>query len=473
MLWQWIVAMRFPLHQRLAETVPPGAAENSPPFQRVGGNRQEELVPPGTAENSPPFPTVGPKSPAELVPSGTEETSPRVENWAPHQCSRPGVTLLKPLKGADEFTPSCVASWFAQHYAGPIQILFGVASAEDPVIEIVRKLISQNPQIDAQLIVCGPLAGTNAKVSKLIQLEKLAKHDLLVISDADVLVPPDLLANIVPTFPAGHAICNMQYALDALSSEALAKEDPRYPAPRPSPLSPRPSPGLVNCFYSLANPSTMAMQWEAIAINVDFWSQVLQAQSIKPIDFALGAVMATTRQQLQAIGGFDAIKNCLADDYQLGHRIAKHGGRIELSTVPVECYSGPMSWRAVWKHQLRWARTIRVSQPAPYFFSILSNPTLWPLICAAVLRNRWATAFAAIALLLRALAAMVLEWRLTRKTAKWESAWLVLAKDLLQVAIWAGAFLGNTIEWRGERMRLLPDGDLVNVSRMDSAKKNL
>ena len=122
------------------------------------------------------------------------------------------------------------------------------------------------------------------------------------------------------------------------------------------------------------------MQWEAIAINADFWSQVLQSRSLKPLDFALGAVMATRRQHLQEIGGFAGLVDCLADDYQLGNRIARRGHSIALSPVVVECWSAPMGWAEVWKHQLRWARTIRVCQPAPYFFSLLSNATLWPLL---------------------------------------------------------------------------------------------
>ena len=181
-------------------------------------------------------------------------------------------------------------------------------------------------------------------------MKPLAKHDLLVISDADVRVPPDLLANLV-RLPARAALV------------------------RP--------PGLACCFYRLANPATLAMRWEAIAINADFWSQVLQSRSLKPIDFALGAVMALPRSRLEEIGGFKALADCLADDYQLGNRIARRGHPIVLCPVVVDCWSAPMGWAAVWKHQLRWARTIRVCQAAPYFFSILSNATLWPLVWVA------------------------------------------------------------------------------------------
>ena len=258
----------------------------------------------------------------------------------------PAISLLKPLKGCDATTAESLQSWFNQNYSGQTQILFGVADADDPVCKIVQEIIAKNPKCDAQLVVCEKLAGANAKVAKLAQLEKLAKHDLILVSDADVRVPPDFLANIVAP----------------LRDEKV---------------------GLVNCFYRLANPSTTAMRWEAVAINADFWSQVLQSQSLKPLDFALGAAMLVRREALAEIGGFPSLADCLADDYQLGHRIAKNGHRIALCPVVAECWDAPMNWRDVWKHQLRWARTIRVCQPLPYFFSILSNATLWPLLWLA------------------------------------------------------------------------------------------
>lgn len=358
-IWQWLVARRFPLHQRAA----------------IGS-------------------------------------------------AGPGITLLKPLKGCDAETEECLRSWMVQQYPGPVQVLFGVAVEADPVCALVRKLLREFPRVDAQLLVCGPLPGANLKVSKLVELERLAKHDLLVISDADVRVPPDLLANLV-----------------------LPLADPRV--------------GLVNCFYRLAAPSTPALQWEAMAINADFWSQVLQSQSLKPLDFALGAVMATRRGQLDEIGGFAALADCLADDYQLGKRIARRGHGIVLCPVVVECRSEPMGWAGVWKHQLRWARTIRVCQPLPYFFSILGNATLWPLLWLAAHPARPVLGLALGCWLVRIASALNLQGRLTEKPGRWRDAPLVLLKDVLQTALWCLAFLGNRIEWRGERLRLRPDGTVV------------
>ena len=205
------------------------------------------------------------------------------------------------------------------------------------------------------------------------------------------------------------------------------------------------------------------MQWEVIAVNADFWSQVLQSRSLKPIDFALGAVMAIRRQQLREIGGFDALVDCLADDYLLGNRIARRGYSIALSPVVVDCCSAPMGWASVWKHQLRWARTIRVCQPVPYFFSLLSNATLWPLLWLILQPAAPVCVFALCCWLTRIMTALNLEQRLTQGRILIALGWLVPVKDLLQTAIWLLAFLGNRVEWRGRQMRLRHDGTLERL----------
>jgi ceramide glucosyltransferase len=405
LLWQWLAARRFPLHQRAADT-----------------------------------------------------------SFAP------AVTLLKSLKGADPATEDCLRSWFTQEYRGEVQILFGVVSAEDPVCAIVKKLTQEFPNRDVHLGVFPALMGANAKVAKLAELEKLAKHDLLVISDADVRVPADFLANAVAPFKEGSTSSPPTADLATPGAHGVT----------------RPTVGLVNCFYRLANPSTLAMQWEAIAINADFWSQVLQSQTLKPLDFALGAVMLTRRAHLAEIGGFRSLADCLADDYQLGNRIARHGHRVVLSPIVVECWDPPMTWRAVWKHQLRWARTIRVCQPVPYFFSILSNAGFWAMVSFLVgmtgiratemysfheegmtvstyrIHTPAALMLGGFCIVMRIVIAMNLRSRLTRSSGTSDYFWLVPIKDLLQAAIWLCAFVGNKIEWRGQVYRLRRDGTLVN-----------
>ena len=342
----------------------------------------------------------------------------------------PAISLLKPLKGCDATTAESLESWFKQEYRGPMQILFGVADAADPVCSIVRELRQKYPSIDAQMIVCDLAGQANAKVAKLVRLEKLARHQLILISDADVRVSADFLANFVAP----------------LRDEKV---------------------GLVNCFYRLANPVNFAMRCEAVSVNADFWSQVLQSKSLGPLDFALGAAILLRRQSLAQIGGFGALANCLADDYQLGNRIFKHGHQIELCPVVVECWDAPMSWADVWKHQVRWARTIRVCQPLPYFCSILSNATLWALLWLVIsletTRSPGVPLIALILLLTRIAVAQKLQLYFTPGRRLISDAWLVPLKDLLQTVVWFAAFAGNTVEWRGRRMQLLRDGTLVEL----------
>jgi ceramide glucosyltransferase len=342
----------------------------------------------------------------------------------------PAITLLKPLKGCDATTAESLQSWFSQNYSGPTQILLGVADANDPVCQLVREIIAKNPNCDAQFVICEQLAGANAKVAQLARLEKLAKHELILVSDADVRVPPDFLASLVAP----------------LRDEKV---------------------GLVNCFYRLANPSTTAMRWEAIAINADFWSQVLQSQNLKPLDFALGAAILLQRKSLLEIGGFASLANCLADDYQLGNRIFKNGHRIALCPVVAECWDAPMNWRAVWKHQLRWARTIRVCQPLPYFFSILANAGfwsfLWLVVSLSATKSFCAPLTAAVFLLIRTGLAHNLQRRFTPERHLVSPFWLVPVKDLLQTAIWFCAFTGDAVEWRGRKMKLRRDGTLEEI----------
>jgi ceramide glucosyltransferase len=373
----------------------------------------------------------------------------------------PPISILKPLKSCDNTTFESLQSWLKQNYSGQTQILFGVADANDPVCKLVESLLQKNSECDANLLICAETPGANAKVFTLAQLEKSAKHDLILVGDADVRVPPDFLANIVASLNAGQA------SSAPSERESANVENKNYSAPA---LPVRQNEvGLVTCFYRLANPATTAMQWEAVAINADFWSQVLQSQTLKPLDFALGAAILLRRKNLEEIGGFSALTDCLADDYQLGHRIFKSGRQIALCPVVVECWDTPMDWGGVWRHQLRWARTIRVCQPLPYFFSILSNATVWPLLWLFISFSATKTFCApltAIAfLLIRIYLAQNLQRRFTPERKLVSPFWLVPVKDLLQAAIWFCAFAGNTVEWRGRKMKLRRDGTLIAENR--------
>jgi ceramide glucosyltransferase len=339
--------------------------------------------------------------------------------------SNPGVSILRPLKGCDVETERCLESWFQHAYDGDCEILFGVASEWDPVCDVVRRLINKHPTQKADLVICGPLLGANAKVSSLCHLLDRAEHEVVIISDQDVLVTPDFLSSLV------------------------------------APLHDK-NVGLVNCLYTLGNPVGLPMWIEAVAINSDFWSHVLQGNTIRRMDFALGAAMATTKTRLAQIGGFESLVDYLADDYQLGNRIANTGARVEICSTPVECRSEPQDAEEVWSHQLRWARTVRVCQPLPYFLSILSNATLWPLLAAMGHGPR------SIELLVTALVVRVMTAQMNYDQmvgqAGWKAGLLAPAKDLLQVPIWALAFFGNEISWRDQRFHVDRGGRLTPLA---------
>jgi ceramide glucosyltransferase len=274
-------------------------------------------------------------------------------------------------------------------------------------------------------VICPETHGANAKISTLIQLERQVTGQIVIVSDADVFAPPDLLCEIV----------------QPLADTSI---------------------GLVNCFYRLINTANFGMRWEAFAINADFWSQVLQAKSLKPLDFAMGAVMALPKKTLDAVGGFSALADYLADDYQLGNRVARSGQRILISSVIVECHSATLRWKDVWLHQTRWARTIRVSQPVPYFFSKLSNATFWPLLWMSFDPGLRSLGFGAFCIAVRMAEAFYCERKMTGRV-QISSLWMAPLKDLLQIAIWITAFTGNRITWRGRAFRVQRDGKLVEA----------
>ena len=338
----------------------------------------------------------------------------------------PAISILKPLKGCDAETEACLESWFRQEYPGEIQLLFGVTSPDDPVCGLVRRLISKYPKRETELVIASPVLGTNAKVSTLCYLATKARHEHLVVSDADVFIPTYFLPTLV---------------------QGLAQK----------------SVGIVNCLYIQAGTKTLPMRIEAVAGNADFWTHVLQAATLKPMDFALGAVMALRKEDLAGIGGFEVLLNYLADDFELGRRIASKGKSLEICTTPVECRAEQYGWKQMWQHQVRWGRTIRVCRPVAYFFSILGNGTVWPLLALTT-----ASSVGKIILLsmlaLRMLGAVSNYARLTGRR-EWWVAWVTPLQDIGQAAVWFVSFPGNKIVWRGEHYRVNTKGELRKLTQ--------
>lgn len=342
----------------------------------------------------------------------------------PVPAALPPVAVLKPVKGADAGTAEALETWFHQEYPGEVEVVFGTETADDPAVPILRELLARHPAVRARHVVCPERLGANRKVSNLIQMLRAARGDLVVVSDADVAAPPGLLAQL-----------------------AVPLADPGV--------------GIVHCLYRHADAPTPATRWEAFVVNADFWSQVLQNRTLGPLGYALGAALALRREDLRAQGGFEAVADYLADDHQLGRLTVASGRRTELCRLPVDCRVAPADWGTAWRHQLRWAITIRVCQPGPYFLSILANATAWPLLWIALAPSRASLAGGGALLLFRVAQGLSLEARFTGHPRRWPQAWLVPLKDLLQAALWLASFLRHQVIWRGIRFRVRPDGRLT------------
>jgi ceramide glucosyltransferase len=337
----------------------------------------------------------------------------------------PPVTVLKPLKGPGIDLYANLASFCRQDYP-TYQIVFGVEDPRDPAVAVVHQLRRDFPERDIALSVAS-MPGANRKVANLRHMMRHARHATLVMSDSDVRVRPDYLrAMVVP----------------------LA--DPKV--------------GLTTCLYRGAGRFGLPSVLESLFINTDFIPMVLAAQIVQRFEYAYGASIAVKREALDRIGGFAALADYLADDYHLGNQVAKAGYRLLLLPYVVETVLDSVSLRDVWRHLLRWARTYRVCQPVPWFFTIVTHTILWGVLAVVATRGSavgWGILAVALATRLGSLAAIM---RLLGERETMRYLWLVPAKDLFNSLMWAAAFLGREVEWSGQRFRVRRDGQMVPVA---------
>jgi len=328
----------------------------------------------------------------------------------------PPVSILKPLKGVDPGMWESFCTHCEQEYP-QYQLIFGVSDPSDPAIEIVRKLKAKYPHLPIELIMCDRVLGTNIKVSNLVQMLPAARYELLLVNDSDVRVPSDYLRKVIAPFA------------DA-------------------------SVGLVTCLYRGCAAPTLGSRLEALGIGTDFVPGVLSARFLeKGLHFGLGSTLAFRRRDLEAIGGFEALLDYLADDYELGRRIAANGKRIELSAATVVTFLPAYTLRQFFRHQLRWSRTIRDARRWGYAGLLFTFGLPWALamLLAAHLAP-WAGALFMLTLAARlatgAIAAVVVlrDFRIFHH----DGFRNILLRDLVAPIIWAAGLMGNRIHWRGD-----------------------
>ncbi len=361
------------------------------------------------------------------------------QRQAPRTSFAPGVSILKSLKGLDPGMVEAFRSHCRQSYAGEFELLFGVASLDDPAVAAVEQLQAEFPERAIRLVECPQRLGTNGKVSTLVQLAAQAQHDFLLINDSDITVSPRYLERVMCCF----------------ASPPLPHEDAEKMGQQAVPV------GLVTALYrGRAHGSLLRdglpSRLEALGIATDFMAGVLTSKMIEGgLHYGLGSTLAVRREALEKIGGFLPLVNHLADDYELGARVAQAGYRVELSAEVVETGVPAYGWRGFFSHQLRWLRTVRDARPWGYAGMIFTHGLAWAIVNVLVSGlspvSLW---LLGLSFFLRLAQAMTVGAEVLRDHAVLPNLWLLPLRDAIAMGLWVSGFAGNTIVWRGERFTL-------------------
>ncbi|MGH8299136.1 MAG: bacteriohopanetetrol glucosamine biosynthesis glycosyltransferase HpnI [Steroidobacteraceae bacterium] len=341
------------------------------------------------------------------------------------RASQRPVSVLKPLCGAEPGLGHSLRSFCEQNYAGAVQIVFGVQHPTDPALAVLEGLKRQYPRLDLTVVVDPTRHGTSAKVSNLINMMRAARHDCLVLADSDVAVPRGYLAAVT------------------------------------APLA-DPEVGIVTCPYrGIPRPGLWSFLG-ALFVNDWFIPSVRVAALFGSRAFAFGATIALRRDTLDAIGGFPAIADQLADDYRLGELTRRRGQRTVLSNVVVDTAVDERTFRQLVQHGLRWLRTIRVVRPGGYAFSAVTfSLPVAVLGCAIAGGTPVALSALAATVVLRVMLHLATQF----PARSWSQLWAIPLADALGFALWCGGFVTREVQWRQGRYRVARDGSVQPISR--------
>jgi ceramide glucosyltransferase len=340
----------------------------------------------------------------------------------PVATSFPGVTIVKPLKGADDALADDLASFCDQRYPGPLQVLFGVNDPRDAAVPLVERLIAQRPGRDLALCITAHAGGANPKIANVVGLQAHIRHDIVLLSDSDIRVAPDYLAGVVAT---------------------LAE----------------PGVGAVTCLYRGEARAGPWSKLAAMAIDYHFLPSVLVGLALRLARPCFGSTIALRHATLARIGGFEAFIDALADDHAIGEAVRATGARVALPRLVVAHTCTERRFADLWIHELRWARTIRAASPAGYAGLAVTHPLPFAILGAA-LSGLSPAAMAGIAAAVGS--RLVLQWQVDHTLGVPRGrAWLGPARDLLQFAVFLASFFVGVVRWRGQRYKVDGHGTLA------------
>jgi ceramide glucosyltransferase len=338
-----------------------------------------------------------------------------------HAGREPSVTILKPLYGAEPGLFDNLASFCRQDYGADVQIICGVQSETDPAIALVREVQAAFPGRAIDLVVDPTPHGANRKVANLINMAGGIRHDLVVLADSDMRVPPDYLARIAT----------------ALSLPGI---------------------GGVTCLYHGLDTGRLWSRLSALAIDSHFLASVAVGMGLGLARPCFGSTIALRRETLDAIGGFDRFADELADDYALGAAIRGLGLGVAVPAFTIGHVCSERSAGDLAAQELRWIRTIRQIDPAGHAGSAVAHPAAFALAAAILIPGALSLTALAAALLLRIAVCLAVERSFGLRRHPY---WLVPARDLLSFGLFLASFVGRDVRWRGHSYNVTPGGVLL------------
>jgi ceramide glucosyltransferase len=353
----------------------------------------------------------------------------RLRRGAQSSCSRPPVTVLKPLCGAEPGLHEHLRSFCRQNYP-EFQIVFGVRDAGDPACAVVKRLAAEFPSVPIELVIDPQLHGTNLKISNLINMLPYARHDILAMADSDAFVGPDYLAAV--TAP-------------------LLNHDV----------------GLVTCIYRGTPTKGIWSRLGAMYINEWYVPSVLLAWLFGHQGYVSGQTVCMRRDTLRDIGGLPVLSDHLADDHRLGELVGKLGLRIVLSPYVVDGEHHEPNFSSLTRHELRWMRTLRVLRPRSFrmIFLTFSLPlAVFGIIAAGAGSSLSKTAWVLFGIAVLARLVLHFVHRLRDDRAPVSDLWLLPARDLLLCWVWCRSFFTSHVTWRGNEFAVGADGVMRPLS---------
>jgi ceramide glucosyltransferase len=347
----------------------------------------------------------------------------------PHdRTSYPAVTILKPLHGIEPNLYDNLARFCRQDYPGPVQIIFGVSDLSDPAVQVVRKIVAEFPDHDLRLVINSRRHGSNRKVSNLINMASEARHDILVISDSDIIVDPDYLQRIAAS-------------LDA------------------------PDIGLVTCLYRGVAAAGLWAELAGAAINYHFLPSVLVGLMLGLAEPCFGSTIAIRKQTLEAIGGLQMVADQLADDYALGAAVRRAGLRIAIPTRLVGHDCTQASAADLYRHELRWARTIRSVDSAGFAGTVVTHALPLALLGLLLGGMNPFVLLVPAAFICRTALQMELDRAFQLRRYFY---WLGPVRDILSFLVFVASFFGRDVEWRGHRYGVQADNRLAYYGEVET-----